>query len=1340
MFASLRKAHQEWSSKLQSKIDSTREQAPNNPLIQELEEEKLITSTKIVELGSNHNMKSMIDKIGLQMQKSITGSVIDDIHSEFIQITGLCNQTVSYLVFDTFWKNFNLTDRSLILRNIINTVHIRNLMDYQDPVSSLRIAELILPTAAHSQNNIENRYIFNFLLEKSNMVDALDENGHTALSIMVCQNIPSNVKILLEKGANISATTKDLWFELLNNFYKQTSILDTFDIPTDVTGLWGAVNIHYDVNNPVIVNIINNLQDNIHSNIREDGYFTSGDNAIKIMRLLSEHGLNINSYVNTPLGNKTVFQGLCEMRYNALESIWMLNNLMNIPEFDINSQNDGITPFMISCNAQSSTAEIIASQENFDVTLVDKNGYGSIHHLFRLDDVNLSKRILDILIAKGANVNLVSSDGKTPISFFLEHKKEDLAEYLLTKYDVDLENADYNGLYPIHIAAIVSSPKMIELLSTKGASLTQEVSCHEKYTPITLAQKYFNVDVVDYLESHTLQHSFDINHPITKVYKKVKPEILACNEKITNDLENPQYYHDRGALFQELTNYDAALKDYNKVIELRPDVEAIYAKKGSVLLNLGRFYEALDSANQAISLNEYYYEAYKVQGVSLANIGKFEEAISSFNAGIAINPSFADFFYNKGLASYHLGKFEDALENYKIAISKNPTPNKMYYAATADALLGAGRQEDAIYYYEMARNTSNGLEGNKNFNINQMLHLNNFLSINNEELIPKIQELQALSIASMNRASALDPSNPVVESINKNNLELQELANQLTLSNSIEDSLKIDKLIKELFAKVMQLQTQINDIQESKIADIHQRIDSYSKTIDSLQIRQDEIAEITRVSNEYNQEIILELEQKFIDKYIDFQAMRDDLTKYQNDVREIEQKISILQSGMEARRINTDDMQILQDQVKQYYDEMILLQEKAASTVLAIKELEPICISISQYIKEANNTKSDMASIFRDQYKIDLFHHLMQELSSVYLASSVVCSNIVSNNKSGSIGNAGSIIKFIGAYVPVIGFAVQLVGTVLSKLDHAQQTVMIQNFFDIANSPDDFNDLTKKFAIKLLDHEDMSEILDFNKLEEQKTLSNKLQKIFGGVFENIFSNVKEISHFMSATTKGKSEIAITQIVELLQDEINNLGVQKLESPVEHSQGKQHGGKVATIIISKIYTGAASSGKTINDNNIKSDILLDLVLDEYGFIPQEIVTESEKIAIKTLEYYKTFLNLPENYSDQDLEITKNISSNLLDKTYYRKLLCKASQNLALSNEISMNVATKLCSNNNSILSNKIGNILAEVLVHQDFVRYLTINEIHSDIVTNNTHNLNSNLLLLGADDNTSDHIA
>lgn len=313
MFRLLREKHQEWSSKLQEKIDLMKSQDPNNPLIRELEEQHRIANMNIVELGRDYNTKTAIDKIGTEMQKSAGGAAIEDIHNEFLSIVNVSCTSVSYLMFDTFWKNFNLNDRVQILHAIIDNGHVQNVMDHQDPVSGLRAAELILPTASYFQSKIIHRNIFSFLLQRSTMLDVVDKNGDTALSIMVRQNIPSNVKKLLEKGASVFAPTKDLLVELLGHFYKQTSILDAFDVPTDTSGLWhvgGA--IYYDINNPVIVNVIDSLRDKIHSDAREDGYFASSDNAIKIIKLISEHGSDINKCINTQFGDKTVFQ--CIMR------------------------------------------------------------------------------------------------------------------------------------------------------------------------------------------------------------------------------------------------------------------------------------------------------------------------------------------------------------------------------------------------------------------------------------------------------------------------------------------------------------------------------------------------------------------------------------------------------------------------------------------------------------------------------------------------------------------------------------------------------------------------------------------------------------------------------------------------------------------------------------------------------------------------------------------------------------------------------------------------------------------------------------------------------------------
>ncbi len=1362
MFSLLKEKHREWSLKLQEKIDSLRSQNPTNSKIIELETLLRDTDICIVRLGSGYETKNAIEKIGLEMQKSSGDTIAADTHDQFISVISAFNipvGSVGYLIFSTFWANFNLDDRIKILHNVINNPYLQNILEYKDPVTEVRVAELMLPTSACRQHENMNPDIFNFLLPKSTNLDVVNKEGDTALSVMVKQNIPSNVKKLLEKGASLSAGQKDLWFELLNNFPIQTFILDEFDMPSDSSGLWinGQLHVYYDQGYTMIQNL--QMESKFYTNIRSsDGYFIGADNAMKIVKLLSSYGLNINEYVVNPAGDQfTLFDAFCRISYGALENTWMLKELIDIPGFNLNFQDvNGITPFMVACARNNSFANVLANQENFNPYLVSNNGCGPIHYLSKLSDINLAKGLLDVLVAKGADINLISCDtmSSTPLSLFLEAGKEELVEYALIKYNVDPSIPRGDGYYLVHVAAGLAGVRMMELLASRGANLNQESSGLQKHNPLMLAQKYCNIKVEEYLSNYLHQNNLSTDTVLSKIYMEQKYKFLTCNKEIVNGTNNWKYYYEKGMIFHKLENDNYALANYDKAIELAPGASEAFARKATILSRLKRFDEALDYANQAIDLNQDNDEVYNVKGLCLRNLRKFEEALSYFERAISMNKYESGYYCNAGCTLLDLCRFDEALKCFDVAISQDPG-NSMYYEHKGDALIGVGLIQEAQDCYDIARRELPNVR--TYIGAANIMKMSSNLARNNQDLILKVQELQALSMEAIRVVSTLDPEDPRRAAVNEANIEAKKsITNAFTEGKSENDS------IAELHSMVMLLQTRLNELgskvskiddnlresiaqyTSSEVSNLQKQIDELKaknedgnnptklieleSRIDQLHQRQNDFEEIIKLSNEYNKEAIDMLEQKFNDnqqkEILNLAKIKDDFIEYQERLHSQEEKIFSLEKGLASRSLSHDELEDLKTRLAQYYDEMIEIKGSAVDAMAVIKKLEPLCLEISGYLSKLEESKADLQSIFNDSYKIEFFNELIKQLNVAYLASSVVQSDIVSSDKSGLLGNAGNMIKFIGAYVPVVGFAVQLIGSVLSKIDNAQQKIIIKNLFDVANGPIDFHDIVHKMAIELLKHEDMNEILDYTKLENKQTVAKTVQKVFLGIVKNIFYNVKEISGFLHEDGSGKGKMAADQLVKLFQDEINSFIINPQEGTnILRLDASSHAGIISSVLICKIYGGDISHIYDINDNMQKAVLLLDLVLDEYGLFSQEIIAESEKVAIASVEKYKEISGLSLDYSESDKDLAREISEVLLQKACYRKLLVESIKAPDLVSYIAINIATKFAAQKEDFLQGNIFDMIDRVVNHSDFTKYLptisSFDSTGSDLDTNST---------------------
>ena len=79
-------------------------------------------------------------------------------------------------------------------------------------------------------------------------------------------------------------------------------------------------------------------------------------------------------------------------------------------------------------------------------------------------------------IRKGANVNAIDSNARTPIYYAIRSKKFELVKYLVNSCGAKVDMADYRNITPLHIAAEVGSKSIVSFLVEKGAKINAKVA------------------------------------------------------------------------------------------------------------------------------------------------------------------------------------------------------------------------------------------------------------------------------------------------------------------------------------------------------------------------------------------------------------------------------------------------------------------------------------------------------------------------------------------------------------------------------------------------------------------------------------------------------------------------------------------------------------------------------------------------------------------------------------------------------------------------------------------------------------------------------------------------
>ena len=105
---------------------------------------------------------------------------------------------------------------------------------------------------------------------------------------------------------------------------------------------------------------------------------------------------------------------------------------------------------------------------------------------------------------------------------------------------------------------------------------------------------------------------------------------------------DPDYtlsYNNRGLAYKNLGEYEKAIKDFDKAIELNPNYISAYNSRGVAYENLKDYNRAINDYNKAIELNPNYISAYNNRAIIYSNLGKYEEAINDYNDALKLDPN-----------------------------------------------------------------------------------------------------------------------------------------------------------------------------------------------------------------------------------------------------------------------------------------------------------------------------------------------------------------------------------------------------------------------------------------------------------------------------------------------------------------------------------------------------------------------------------------------------------------------------------------------------------------------------------------------------------------------------
>ena len=149
---------------------------------------------------------------------------------------------------------------------------------------------------------------------------------------------------------------------------------------------------------------------------------------------------------------------------------------------------------------------------------------------------------------------------------------------------------------------------------------------------------------------------------------------LALGSTLITANANPLFVQsfNQGVEKYEAGNYQGAIADYTKAIEINPQEAIPYYYRGDAKFNLQDYQGAIADYTKAIEMNPEYADAYNNRGIVKRYLKDYKGAIADYTKAIEINPQDVGAYTNRGIAKNGLKDYQGAIADYNKALEINP--------------------------------------------------------------------------------------------------------------------------------------------------------------------------------------------------------------------------------------------------------------------------------------------------------------------------------------------------------------------------------------------------------------------------------------------------------------------------------------------------------------------------------------------------------------------------------------------------------------------------------------------------------------------------------------------
>ncbi len=134
----------------------------------------------------------------------------------------------------------------------------------------------------------------------------------------------------------------------------------------------------------------------------------------------------------------------------------------------------------------------------------------------------------------------------------------------------------------------------------------------------------------------------------------------------------------RGLIYRQMGNPQAALADYNRALELEKDNTQAFTNRGNAYLDIGRFELAISDYERVLQQEPENVKTRVNMGIAYSSLRNFAKAEEVFALAEEHSSSYADLFVNRAIMNYERKEYAKALIDYQKYLNLNPNDHQIY--------------------------------------------------------------------------------------------------------------------------------------------------------------------------------------------------------------------------------------------------------------------------------------------------------------------------------------------------------------------------------------------------------------------------------------------------------------------------------------------------------------------------------------------------------------------------------------------------------------------------------------------------------------------------------------